>query len=81
MFFYEVEGHMPKLNSFGRGKTVWPEKSLTSFLHAALQLSMFIGMIHMKVVLILEIVFLSCSRKRLYIVPFISQSMSSTVYT
>ena len=39
MFFYEVEGHMPKLSSFGRGKTIGPKKSLTSFLHAALQLS------------------------------------------
>ena len=38
MFFYEVEGHMPKSSSFGRGKTIWPKKSLTSFLHAALQL-------------------------------------------
>ena len=38
MFFYEVEGHMPKLSSFGRGKTIRPKKSLTSFLHAALQL-------------------------------------------
>ena len=37
MFFYEVEGHMPKLSSFGRGKTIRPKKSLTSFLHAALQ--------------------------------------------
>ena len=36
MFFYEVEGRMPKLSSFG--KTIWPKKSLTSFLHAALQL-------------------------------------------
>ena len=38
MFFYEVEGHMPKLSSFGRGKIIRPKKSLTSFLHAALQL-------------------------------------------
>ena len=38
MFFYEVEGHMPKLSSFGRGKKIRPKKSLTSFLHAALQL-------------------------------------------
>ena len=38
MFFYEVEGHMPKLSSFGRGKKIWPKKSLRSFLHAALQL-------------------------------------------
>ena len=37
MFFYKVEGHMPKLRSFGRGKTIRPKKSLTSFLHAALQ--------------------------------------------
>ena len=39
MFFYKVEGHMPKLSSFGRGKTIRPKKSLTSFLHAALQIS------------------------------------------
>ena len=39
MFFYKVEGHMPKLSSFGRGKTIRPKKSLTSLLHAALQLS------------------------------------------
>ena len=39
MFFYEVEGHMPKLSSFGQGKTIRPKKSLTSFLHAALQLA------------------------------------------
>ena len=38
MFFYEVEGHMPKLSSFGRGKTIRPKKSLTSLLHAALHL-------------------------------------------
>ena len=38
MFFYEVAGHIPKLSSFGRGKTIRPKKSLTSFLHAALQL-------------------------------------------
>ena len=38
MFFYKVEGHMPKLSSFGRGKTIRPKKSLTSFLHTALQL-------------------------------------------
>ena len=37
MFFYKVEGHMPKLSSFGRGKTIRPKKSLTSLLHAALQ--------------------------------------------
>ena len=36
MFFYKVEGHMPKLSSFGRGKTIRPKKSLTSLLHAAL---------------------------------------------
>ena len=40
MFFYEVEGHMPKLSSFGRGKTIRPKKSLKSFLHAALQLTL-----------------------------------------
>ena len=39
MFFYKVEGHMPKLSSFGRGKTIRPKKSLTSLLHAALQLA------------------------------------------
>ena len=38
MFFYKVEGHMPKLSSFGRGKKFGPKKSLTSLLHAALQL-------------------------------------------
>ena len=38
MFFYKVEGHMPKLSSFGRGKKFRPKKSLTSLLHAALQL-------------------------------------------
>ena len=38
MFFYRVEGHMPKLSSFGRGQKFWPKKSLTSLLHAALQL-------------------------------------------
>ena len=37
MFFYKVEGRTPKLSSFGRGKTIRPKKSLTSFLHAALQ--------------------------------------------
>ena len=40
MFFYKVEGHMPKLSSFGRGKTIRPKKSLTSLLHAALQLEL-----------------------------------------
>ena len=38
MFFYKVEGHMPKLSSLGRGKKFRPKKSLTSLLHAALQL-------------------------------------------
>ena len=38
MFFYKLEGHMPKLSSFGRGKKFRPKKSLTSLLHAALQL-------------------------------------------
>ena len=38
MFFYKVEGHIPKLSSFGQGKTIRPKKSLTSLLHAALQL-------------------------------------------
>ena len=42
MFFYKVEGHMPKLSSFGRGKKFRPKKSLTSLLHAALQLYYFI---------------------------------------
>ena len=37
MFFYKVEGHMPKLSSFGRGKKFRPKKPLTSLLHAALQ--------------------------------------------
>ena len=40
MFFCDVEGHMPKLSSFGQGKTIQPNKSLTSFLHAALQLAL-----------------------------------------
>ena len=30
MFFYEVEGHMQKLSSFGRVKKIPPKKSLTS---------------------------------------------------
>ena len=38
MFFYEVEGHMQNLSSFGRGKKIWPKKSLTRLLHKALQL-------------------------------------------
>ena len=38
MFFFKVEGHMPKLSSFGRGKKFRPKKSLTSLLHAALHL-------------------------------------------
>ena len=38
MFFYEVEGHMQKLSSFGQGKNIQPKKSLTWLLHAALQL-------------------------------------------
>ena len=38
MFSRWVQGHMQKLSSFGRGKKIWPKKSLTSFLHAALQL-------------------------------------------
>ena len=38
MFFYEVEGHMQKLSSFGRGKKIRPKKSLTRLLHEALQL-------------------------------------------
>ena len=32
---------MQKLSSFGRGKKNWPKKSLTSLLHAALQLELF----------------------------------------
>ena len=28
MFFYEVEGHMQKLSSFGRGKKIRPKESL-----------------------------------------------------
>ena len=35
MFFYEVEGHIPKLSSFGRGKKIRLKKTLT---HEALQL-------------------------------------------
>ena len=42
MFFYKVEGHMPKLSSFGRGKKFRPKKSLTSLLHAALQLKCYL---------------------------------------
>ena len=38
MFFYEVEGHMQKVSSFGRGKKIWPKKSLTLFLQVPLQL-------------------------------------------
>ena len=38
IFFYEVEGHMQKLSSFGRGKKIRPKKSLTRLLHEALQL-------------------------------------------
>ena len=38
MFFYEVEGHMQKLSSFGQGKKIQPKKSLTGLLHEALQL-------------------------------------------
>ena len=38
MFFFEVEGHMQKLSSFGRGKKIQLKKSLTWFLQAALQL-------------------------------------------
>ena len=38
MFLYEVEGHMPKLSSFGQGKKIWPKKSLTHLLNEALQL-------------------------------------------
>ena len=33
----------PKLSSFGRGKTIRPKKSLTSLLHAALQLVVVLG--------------------------------------
>ena len=35
MFVYEVEGYIPKLSSFGRGKKIRPKKSLT---HEAFQL-------------------------------------------
>ena len=40
MFYYEVEGHMQNLSSFGQGKKIRPKKSLsyTWFLQAALQL-------------------------------------------
>ena len=31
MFFYEVEGHMQKLSSFGRGNKIRPKQSLTLF--------------------------------------------------
>ena len=37
MFFYEVEGHMQKLSSFGQGKKIRPKKSLMWLLHEALQ--------------------------------------------
>ena len=40
MFFYKVEGHMPKLSSFGQGKKFRPKKSLTTLLHAALHLDL-----------------------------------------
>ena len=33
MSFYEVEGHLQKLSSFGRGKKIRPKKSLTWLLH------------------------------------------------
>ena len=38
MFFYEVEGHVQKLSSFGRGKNIRPKKSRTRLLHKALQI-------------------------------------------
>ena len=37
MFFYEVEGHMQKLSSFGRGKKIRPKKVTWWLLHEALQ--------------------------------------------
>ena len=45
MFFYKVEGHMPKLSSFGRGKKFRPKKSLTSLLHAALQFDVAVSLV------------------------------------
>ena len=39
MFFYKVEGHMQKLSSFGRGKTIRPKKSLTWLLQMPLQMN------------------------------------------
>ena len=36
--FLYVQGHMQKLSSFGRGKKIWPKKSLTWLLHEAVQM-------------------------------------------
>ena len=55
MFFYKVEGHMPKLSSFGRGKKFRPKKSLTSLLHAALQLSHHINSIKPRIIFCLTL--------------------------
>ena len=38
MFFYEVEGHMQELSSFGQGKQKRPKKSLPLLMQAPLQL-------------------------------------------
>ena len=38
MFFYEVEGCMQKLTSFGRVKKKWPKKSLTRLMQMPRQL-------------------------------------------
>ena len=36
MLFFEVEGHMQTLSSFGQGKKIRPKKSLTCLLQEAL---------------------------------------------
>ena len=38
MFFYEIEGHMQKLSSFGREKKIWPKTSLRLDMWVPLQL-------------------------------------------
>ena len=38
IFFYEVEGHLEKLSSFGRAKKKRPKMSLTLFMQARLQM-------------------------------------------
>ena len=38
MFFYELEGHMQKLCSFGRVKNIWSKRSLRLDMQAPLQL-------------------------------------------